>query len=212
MSAYENLHENLLVADFGQCFEHMRHYDESFRRTIEFFFGGMVVVIGASGALLQQYGFTSLTTMTVGFIFLFSCFSALLLLMSLARNRVYYAIVTRYVNELRGLYVRKAPEGFVNLTGMYTDPAYPKMFSPGSTQSIHIYFLLLCNALLLSAAIAAFRATIQLEHGDKPSVPWVFVTATACGAILMQLLAVLYYWHRKGKKKSADAAVFGVNK
>jgi hypothetical protein len=46
--------QELFVADFQQCFEQMRHYDETFHRTLQFGFGGVVAVIAASAALAGQ--------------------------------------------------------------------------------------------------------------------------------------------------------------
>lgn len=197
-----NLHENLLISDFEQCFEQMRHYDDTFGRTLKFGFGGVAGVIAASAALVSQYGFTHPTKTMVGFLLLVSSIAGFLLVVSLARNRVYFAFVARYVNEIRSTYLAQAPGGVGNKAGVYTDHKSPKIFSPGSSHTIQIYFLSTCNALLLSATMVAFGGVVP---------PWYVPILAFAGSLLLQVGWVLRYLHSK-EEKSANAAVFGMSK
>src|SRR2546426_874593 len=141
-----SLFDNLLATDFGQCFEQMRYYDESFRKTLEFSFGGVASTIAASAAFLGQYGMTSATTQFVGLLLLVASFASLLLVFFMARNRVYFAIVARFVNEIRKLYLDRSPGGFGNKSRIYDSHKLPRIFDPGSTQTFQLLFLSVCNS------------------------------------------------------------------
>jgi hypothetical protein len=201
--------EDLLVADFNQCFEQMRHYDESFRRSLEFSGAGIASVITASGALFGQYGVTPLTTKLVAALLLFSSFVSLMLVVLMARNRVYFAVVARFVNEVRGLYASRSPGGFSNAAGMYCDHRFPKIFSAGSTQSVQLYFLLVCNSALFATAIILFNESFQLAQSKPLRLRWIESTSAALVFFLGELGWLLTYWHRRHRRRTATTAVFG---
>ena len=200
------LAEDLMVADFEQCFEQMRHYDQSYRHSFEFGFAGMLAVIAASGTLIQQYGFTPIVLTTVGILLLASSVVGFLFfVVSLARNRVYFAFVARYVNEFRALYLKEAPGGVGNRAGMYTDPRYPRIFGPGSSHSVQVWLLCLCNAALLAVAVNALLAA----PAATPSISWWAGLIVFLISLPGQVVWVLIYWSRKERQRTADSAVFG---
>lgn len=203
------IYEELLVADFQQCFEQMRHYDETFHRTLQFGFGGVVAVIAASAALAGQYGLTQLITTTVGLMLLVSSAAGFLLVVSLARNRVYFAFVGRYVNEVRDLYLAQSPGGISNKAGIYTDPGFPRIFNPFSSHSIQLYFLSSCNSFLVAGGVMALLVSRALATPGSPAVNWRVGLLVFTLSMLAQIGWVLLYWCRKEGQKTADAAVFG---
>jgi len=203
------LAEDLLVADFNQCFAQMRHYDEAFRRTLEFSLGGIASVVTASGALLGRYGTTLLTCRLVGTLLLLSSAASLLLIALMARNRVYFAIVAKFVNAVRSHYIGKSPGGFSNPSKMHCDHRLPKIFSPGSTQSIQLYFLSTCSSLLFSAAVVLFHASFSMAKGREIVVFWVEPASAALLFLLGEIGWVLFYWRRKQRSRTADTAVSG---
>ncbi len=204
-----DVHEDLLVADFNQCFEQMRHYDESFRRTLEFSFGLLASVIAGTAALLGQYGATVLTTELVGVLLLVSSFASLLLVVLMARNRVYFAVVARFVNEVRGLYLGRSPGGFANDSRMYCDHRFPRIFDPGSTQAIQLYFLSVCNAFLFGAAITLFHLAFDLARSRHPTLRWYEQASAVFIFLVCEFGWVISYWRRKQARRTANTAVFG---
>ncbi len=204
-----SLEEDLLTADFGQCFEQMRHYDEAFRRTLEFVFGGFVAVLAGSLALLFEHGVTEKVTLSLGVLLTVAAVAGMVLVMYLARNRVYFAFVARYVNELRGLYLKKSPGGVKNEAGMYRDPTKPRIFDPGSVHSVSLYLLSSCNSVVLAMAAAAILASRTLAAGQAPYIPWGYSTLTFAIAFVAHLIVLVLYWSLKEKKKTAAGAVFG---
>jgi hypothetical protein len=204
-----SVHENLLIADFQECFQQMRHYDETFRATLSFGFGVVLAVEAASGALVEHYGFTCPVMITVGFLLITAALAVTLLVGLLARNRVYFAFVVRYVNEIRGLYLAESPGGILNKAGWHTDYRFPQVFNPASTQSIQIYFLLVCSSFLLTMGIAALLAGRAVAVGRHPHVRWCIGAAVLVATVALQVGCLLVYWTKKGRCKDADTAVFG---
>jgi hypothetical protein len=204
-----SVHENLLIADFQQCFEQMRHYDETFRVILSFGFSMTLAVEAASGTLLQHYGFTGLVMLTAGLLLITSGLAAALLIALLARNRVYFAFVARYVNEIRSAYLAEKPGGVLNTAGMYTDCRFPRILNPASTQTIQIYFLSACSSLLLSSGVAALLAARCLALGHGPRVRWGTGAVVFAVAVALEIGSLLIYWTKKGRRKRADTAVFG---
>ncbi len=204
-----SVHEELLVSDFQQCFEQIRHYDEIFHRTLQFGFGGVVAVIAASGALAGQYGLTRLITTTVGLMLLVSSVAGFLLVASLARNRVYFAFVARYVNEVRALYLAQSPGSISNKAGIYTDPGFPKIFNPFSSHSFQLYFLSSCNSFLITGGVIALLVSRALATSGSPAVNWWAGLLAFSLSMLVQIGWVLLYWCHKERQKTAEAAVFG---
>ena len=202
------VHEDLLVADFEQCFEQMRHYDETFRRTLEFDVGGVVAVIAASAALLGQYGPSYLVITSVGLLLVVSSLAGFLLVVSLARNRVYFAFVGRYVNEVRTLYLSHSPGGVSNKAGIYADYKFPSIFNPVSSHAIQLYFLSSCNSFLLTGSGAALFASRAIAMGKSLAVGWGLLLGAFVVFLLLQVGWILLYWYLKERQKTADTAVF----
>jgi hypothetical protein len=203
------VYDDLLVADFHDCFEQMRHYEEGFLKRLEFGFGGMLAVIGAAAFLIEHFKATAFTLGAVGLLLVVSGGVGCLLVFSLARNRVYFAFVARYVNEIRALYLSKHPEGLTNKSGMYSDHRYPKIFDPGSSQSIDIYFLAVCVSLLLGGAVTSLDLSYRVQIGTGLHINWAVAACTILGAAIAQLSLVIIYWRRKEQKKTAHGAVHG---
>jgi hypothetical protein len=204
-----SVHENLLIADFQECFQQMRHYDDTFRATLSFGFSMVLAVEAASGALVERYGFSRLVMITVGFLLITAALAVTLLVGLLARNRVYFAFVVRYVNEIRGLYLAESPGGILNRAGWHSDYRFPQVFNPASTQSIQVYFLLICSSFLLSIGITALLAGHAVAVGRRPHVGWFTGAAVLVAAVALQAGWLLVYWTKKGRCKDADTAVFG---
>jgi hypothetical protein len=93
-----NIHEELLASDFHECFAQMRHYDNGFQEMVKFGFQGVLAVVAAYAFLAEKYGFADWGGVGLKLLTLLATLMGLLLVMWLARNRVYYAYVARYVS------------------------------------------------------------------------------------------------------------------
>jgi hypothetical protein len=204
-----SLHDDLLVADFSECFEQMRHYEEAFLKRLDFGFGGIVAVIGATAVLIEHFKATPFILILSGLLLVVSSIAGILLVWSLARNRVYFAFVARYVNEIRALYISHHPGGLTNKSGIYSDHSFPKIFDPGSSQSIDIYFFALCVSLLVSGAVTSLDLAYRVRAGIGLCISWPIATLIFFGAFVAQLSLTIAYWYRKEQKKNADVAIHG---
>lgn len=203
-----SIYDDLLVADFSGCFEQMRHYEEAFLTRLDFGFGGIVAVTGATAFLIEHFKATASILVLSGFLLVVSSLAGMLLVWSLARNRVYFAFVARYVNEIRVLYMAHHPGNLKNKSGMYSDYRFPKIFAPGSSQSIDIYFLALCVSLLVCGAATVFDLAYRLTAGAGLSINLGLAILTFLVSLASQVCIVIVYWYRK-EHKTADAAVHG---
>lgn len=185
------LEDDLLVADFGQCFEQMRHYDEAFRQTLEFAVTGVVAVLTACAFLVGNYHFSAEVLAGLAVILLLSSLAGMLLVSSLLRHRAYFTRVCRYVNEIRGYYLGKSNAVVANLAGMYTDPAFPAAWSPGSTQCFQMYLLIACLAALFGLGCAA--AAAGSEQQPTAHVPWGAALGGFAVFALANLARMLHY-------------------
>src|SRR5213593_4354670 len=96
-----------LERDFNQCFQQMRHYDAQGVDLCKFAFTAYSAVVGLAFGLFQyglsqraDFALPAGATMCVGFAFGL-CFLAIMV-----RNRVYFVVVTRYINEHRRFFLQ----------------------------------------------------------------------------------------------------------
>jgi hypothetical protein len=92
---------------------------------------------------------------------------------------------------------------------MYCDHRFPKIFSPGSTQSIQLYFVSVCNSVLFAGAITLFRVSFDLARSKPLTVRWIEPASAALIFLSAEFGWVLAYWYRKEKLRTANTAVFG---
>jgi hypothetical protein len=196
--AKNDLEENLLENDFNQCFEEARHYDKIAFEIIKFAFGGYTAVIAGSYALFR-FGLEN----NIDFSFLLSAvlllaFSiGLIFLWMIVRNRCYFVLARRYINEIRAFYIKKNEFEFKNKTKMYTDCKNPPYYNPFSTHSWVIYLISILNASLFYMMLFFCRRTLS---------GWDII-----GSLLIVPLQIGYSinYLRKKEGKSADGVVFG---
>jgi hypothetical protein len=190
-----------LDRDFQQCFEQMRHYDDQIIDVCKFAFTAYATVLGASLALYKygvergvDYRWAAGAILLVGLLIGLSLFCLAI------RNRVYYVVVTRYINEHRAFFLRNRPLGFENKTRMYADPAQPPFFHWRSSQSLLLYVLSILNALIFG--VLAYMASDYLNSRHKT-----LIVLTLAFLITELLFGISYLNSRE--TKSASRAVFG---
>jgi lipid-A-disaccharide synthase-like uncharacterized protein len=192
---------DFLARDFSESFAQMRHYDSLELSLVKFACAGYVALIGGAYTIYQSLVHKDAdVTRFMGLFLTASLLAGLLLLGYIVRNRVYFVLVARYVNEHRELFLRGSPLGFANRTGMYTDWTKPAFFNPVSTHSFLMYFLAALNAGLLAAAVFFWTG------GTLPL--WGCVIVWVLGTVL-QAAAGAVYLRRKEVKSGADEVAFG---
>ncbi len=190
-----------LEGDFNQCFSQMRHYDGQIIDLCKFAFTAYSAIVGLAFALYRygisekaDYSRPAVATLIVGLCFGF-CFVAFMV-----RNRTYFVIVARYVNEHRRHFLQNRPLGFANHSKMYVNLDQPPYFHWRSSQSLLLYVMSGLNGFLAGAALHLFR------YSAAPH--WRVVCILGVGIALVQILwSSLYLRSREGK--SSGKAVFG---
>lgn len=193
-----------LDRDFNQCFQQMRHYDGQTLDICKFAFTAYAAIIGGALAL-YQYGVEKgidYTTTAVGLLGIATLFG-LILLGLVVRNRVYFVLVTRYINEHREFFLATNPLGFANRSRMYTNPSQPPYFSKLSSQAFLMYLLGALNATILGIAVF-------LIWQNKACAAF-YVGATVLTVFAVQTVSAVVYL-RTRENKSASAALWGKTK
>lgn len=189
--------EKFLERDFNQCFTQMRHYDGQIVEIVKFTFTAYTALIGVAVGLYQFSKKESVDLIPVAQAILFiGFFFGLFMLLLATRNRVYFVVLARYINEHRRLFLKNQPLGFQNSAGMYVSPTHPRYFNWQSSQVVYLYLIATLNAILLAALLAT------ISGPRWPSIVGFLVSLT------VQLLsAIIYLRCREGK--SADHVVHG---
>jgi len=141
-----------LERDFNQCFQQMRHYDSQIWEICKFIFGAYTVLLGATiGIIKFSYKNTSTDLSPVAIVIIIVGFLIGVFMYCLTiRNRVYFVFVTRYINEHRRLFLSTQPLGFLNESGLYTNPNQPPFFDWKSSQMWLAYLIALLNSILIT--------------------------------------------------------------
>lgn len=189
-----------LSNDFNQCFQERRHYDNQIVNILKFSFTGYTgiigLVLGAYKYGLEKsidFSIPAIAVLAVGFI------SGLLLFAITIRNRAYFVIVSRYINEQRHHFFKLKPLDFKNYTGMYTNYTQPPYFNWRSSQSWIFYTLALLNGTLFGLLL--YFALYECLGMLVIMIPVLIV-------VLLQILSGMLYLRARDNKLAADA-IFG---
>jgi len=139
-------------ADFSECFQQMRHYEEQLINICKFaFFAYSSITATALG--LYKFGIEKEVDLRglASIIVLIGLIIGLFLFWIIVRNRVYFVRVTHYINEIRGTFLECKPMGFENKSQMYTDWKQPAFYNRYSSQLLFCYMVAFLNAILLGA-------------------------------------------------------------
>ena len=190
-----------LDRDFRECFQQMRHYDAQIVDICKFAFTGYIAVVGAALALYKYGVDKSIDYMPVSVAVLALAGVFGLMLLGLAvRNRVYFVLMARYVNEHRRFFLKATPLGFANESRMYTNAGQPPYFSWLSSQAWLMYILALLNSAVLTVALVL----LGLSQEWPACVYVVFGLAMLAAQLIVSIVYLV-----KRESKSASAAVWG---
>ena len=166
LSEAEKAGVEFLRVDFSECFQQMRHYEVGLINICKFaFFGYSSVSAAALG--LYKFGIEKNTDLRIfASIILFVGLPIGLLLFWIAvRNRVYFVRVTRYINEIRGIFLKYKPMGFENKSQNYIDydkPDKPAFFNPYSSQLMLCHIVAFLNSVLLGVFLFIYIGKVDL--------------------------------------------------
>jgi hypothetical protein len=191
--------EKFLDRDFNQCFTQMRHYDGQILDIVKFTFTTYTAILGITIGLYQFSTKEDVNLIPVGTaITLVGFLFGVVMTTLIVRNRVYFVVVARYINEHRRLFLQKKPFGFENVVGMYTSTSNPQYFNWRSSQSLFLYIVVLLNSIMLLAVLFPYC--------------WLpFSIGAGLLSIVVHLAAAISYLNTRDQK-TADKAVFGREK
>jgi hypothetical protein len=193
---------DIVVSDFEQCFEQMRHYDDSFQNTLQFAYTGTVAVARVSGTLLQSYHYTQLNLTILSVILGLSWLAGIILVMSLAKNRVYFVMVARRVNELRNVCFDEDSPYRENKAKIYTDPTRPRIADFGSTQFFQVCLTSAFDSFFFASTVVALIALQMVVNHTAPIVDWSLGFRGFAVSLVAQLGLIALFWNRKEHKHS----------
>ncbi len=185
-----------LERDFDQCFQQMRHYDGIAVNLVKFTFTAYTALIGISAGLYQFSKKEGINLVPVAaWILAVGFLVGLVMFCLIVRNRVYYVVVARYINEHRRFFLKHKPLGFQNITRMYVSTHHPQFFNWRSSYSLYIYVVSLLNSILFFSLLFIFAP---------------IYCSVAGGAIMLLLhLASTIAYLVTRENKGVDRAVFG---
>ena len=159
-----------LERDFSECFAQLRHYDGQIWDICKFTFVSYTTVLAVAIGLYEYSLDKGVNLRPVAIAVLAaSSLLGIFMLCLTVRNRLYFVLVTRYVNEHRGHFLEGKPLGFQNRAGMYTDPTKPQFYNWRSSQ------------LWLTSIVAVLNAAVADCHGGD-GVARVPVQMVCCGS------------------------------
>lgn len=196
LSPQEAFQKEILVNDFQQCMYMLRHYDTINWDLAKFTFGQILVVIGACWTILSsEKGKDESLWMVytqngnhyiVGVILFLSAFFVALSLAAILRNRTYFVLISRYLNEHRNNAIKNNRLGFENNSKMWQNPNLPEVLDRKSTQLLCVYLFLLCFGVLLFLALYSFF--LQLECSIYISVIGLLIVGIPCCRFLYTII------------------------
>jgi hypothetical protein len=192
----ETSYPSLLVADFEQSYEQLRHYEEAMRKTHDTSIAGCIALITATATLISRFGPTKELIGFVTLVFALGAVALALMVMSYGQMRLYFVRVARFLNECRAEYLKEAACPVRNISGMYVDCTLPRLFDPFSSQTFHLYVLSTYFGAISACAFASLDWWLQ-SGSSSPQLSIALSTVVfVCCSILMSC-AVLRYWHHK---------------
>jgi hypothetical protein len=117
--------------------------------------------------------------------------------MLLAKNRVYFAKVARYVNEIRHLYLKEHPAGIANKADMFDEVTFPAILDFSSTQTFQIYLVSAFDSFLFASGIIALVAFRVAANSGEASVNWSWGILGFVASLVVELGLIFVYWYLK---------------
>ena len=125
--------------------------------------------------------------LAIGGILSTSYIFSLLAILILAKLRVYFVRVARYINKQRHLYLSATPLGFQNSSRFYTDPNLPQAFDPLSTHMLTSGVIALAGSFALAGSVGAF---VLYFNGPSSIYIWSACVSGIASVVLSQVFVI----------------------
>jgi hypothetical protein len=122
--------------------------------------------------------------------------------MSLAKNRVYFVMVARRVNELRNVCFDEDSPYRENKAKIYTDPTRPRIADFGSTQFFQVCLTSAFDSFFFASTVVALIALQMVVNHTAPIVDWSLGFRGFAVSLVAQLGLIALFWNRKEHKHS----------
>lgn len=131
-----------------------RHYDSVNWDITKFTFGEIFIAIGACWTVFTLGKGVDIQAKWIAMTVI--CFASLLFgimsLYTLIKNRTYFVLTSRHINELRHHAIKSNPMGFENVSNFWHNCHYPKVRDYFSTQFVSIYLIGFLSVVLSVAS------------------------------------------------------------
>lgn len=185
--------EKFMSDDFTQCMYMLRHYDSINWEITKYTVTEMLVAVGACWSIYNwsQPTETKSDTLDIGMpIIAIICFASflfgILALLLIGKNRSYFALTSRHINEYRKHALSSKPLGFENTAKYWNDPSYPKTFDKSSTQMYSFYLI-----AIFSVSMLGFGTYVFLKCIENP-ILWLSITLPILVLVLIIVLTRMY--------------------
>ena len=143
-----------LAQDFDQAFLEKRRFQQQLWDVCKFAFTMHSAILGLAIEFYRYSPDTSINVLPavqllLGLALLVGSFLVFLMI----RTRVYFVIVTRYINAQRAFFLSRDESGFVDPTGYYSDSSKPDYLNWTSTQTVATLLVALFNAVVLAPLV-----------------------------------------------------------
>ncbi len=180
--------KSMLITDFAQAFDMLRHYDNVNWNLTKFSFSQVIVTIGACWAIMRTSNSSPNilsvdNDLVLGLLLLLSSVFVYITMIAIVKNRRYFARTCHYINEHRNNILQDNPINFKNESQMWVDKDYPKPLDWGSTQMM-CFYLLAISFILMFASSAQVLFALASEVFNPTIIFWgAFVIAVALSLI-----------------------------
>ena len=191
-----------LISEYEQCFQQMRHYDTTQNTLLTFALTGYIAIFAAVYTLYQYSTNNPIKYTFLTMIFILSTIAGIIVLMTLARNRVYYTAVAKQVNRIRNYFLSNSELDFIRYNNCYVSYDKPKNFYWLSTYAMYIVVISLFNASLIGSGVVMFNRFIVNKDFN---ISLAFGIITGLIMMVLELIYVVKYFHRNDSKNADDA-------
>ncbi len=160
----EEMVMKFLLEEYSQCFSQMRHYD-NIRISLMAFVFSFYASIGTVAFAVYQFFSEKKLSAAHGFLGLLSLFAfsmGLIIVLMLTKNRKYFVLVARQINEIRNVFFpRETSDLKVFLP---TDSSQPIKFDLRSTHLLSISLLLLIDSFAMFFAVFFLTSYLRMDN------------------------------------------------
>jgi len=179
-----------LLAEYQQCFNHMRHYDGIIISVIKYSFTILAAVISIGFAFFKFFAGEPYQIPVLIAILSLAFLIGLISIILILKNRVYFVDVTRQVNSLRSYFLSNSSIDFIKHNVLPIDPAKPFCLNFGSSFFWQLFIILLLDSSILGAIT---YLTLDLKQGGELISPFsYFIIGTVVTLVLEFLFSCLY--------------------